>query len=108
MTKYHEILRLKSLRFSERNIAQSYGISKNTISKVLKKVAETIKILYNCTGIAICIVKYSSLISPFESVNPSLASTHLHKEYVWCKTDSKHSTKYFSILYTSTITETNI
>ena len=40
MTKYREILRLKSLGFSERNIAQSCGISRNTVAKVLKKAAE--------------------------------------------------------------------
>lgn len=31
MTKYREILRLKSLGFSERNIAQSCGVSRNTV-----------------------------------------------------------------------------
>ena len=36
MTKYREILRLKSLGFSERNIAQSCGVSRNTVAKVLK------------------------------------------------------------------------
>lgn len=40
MTKYPEILRLKSLRFSERNIAQSCGVSRNTAARVLKKSAE--------------------------------------------------------------------
>ena len=40
MTKYCEILRLKSLGFSERNIAQSCGVSRNTVAKVLKKAAE--------------------------------------------------------------------
>ena len=40
MTKYREILRLKSLDFSERNIALSCTISRNTVSKVLKKAAE--------------------------------------------------------------------
>ncbi len=34
MTKYREILRLKSLGFSERNIAQSCGVSRNTVAKV--------------------------------------------------------------------------
>lgn len=37
MTKYREILRLKSLGFSERNIAQSAGVSRNTVSKVLNR-----------------------------------------------------------------------
>ena len=37
MTKYREILRLQSLGFSERNIAQSCGVSRNTVAKVLKK-----------------------------------------------------------------------
>ena len=36
MTKYREILCLKSLGFSERNIAQSCGVSRNTVAKVLK------------------------------------------------------------------------
>ena len=40
MTKYREILRLKSLRVSERNIARSCGVSRNTVSKVLKKASE--------------------------------------------------------------------
>lgn len=40
MTKYREILRLKSLGFSERNIALSVPCSRNTVSKVLKRVEE--------------------------------------------------------------------
>jgi transposase len=40
MTKYREILRLKSLDFSERNIALSCSISRNTVSKVIKKSVE--------------------------------------------------------------------
>ncbi len=40
MTKYREILRLKSLGFSERSIAHSCGVSRNTVAKVGKKAAE--------------------------------------------------------------------
>lgn len=40
MTKYSEILRLKSLGFSERNIALSVPCSRNTVSKVLTLAAE--------------------------------------------------------------------
>ncbi|MCL2628407.1 MAG: IS21 family transposase [Oscillospiraceae bacterium] len=40
MTKYREILRLKSLDFSERNIAISCVVSRNTVAKVVKKAAE--------------------------------------------------------------------
>ncbi len=40
MTKYREILRLKNLGFSERSIAQSCGVARNTVAKVLKKAAE--------------------------------------------------------------------
>ncbi|MCD8082224.1 MAG: helix-turn-helix domain-containing protein, partial [Clostridiales bacterium] len=40
MTKYREILRLKSLGFSERNIAQSCSVSRNTVSKVVKRASE--------------------------------------------------------------------
>ena len=40
MTKYREIFRLKSLGFSERNIAHSCGVSRNTVAKVVKKAAE--------------------------------------------------------------------
>ena len=40
MTSYREILRLKSLDFSERNIALSCGVSRNTVSKVLKRADE--------------------------------------------------------------------
>jgi transposase len=40
MTKYREIIRLKSLGFSERNIALSCNVSRNTVAKVLAKAAE--------------------------------------------------------------------
>lgn len=40
MTDYREILRLKSLGFSERNIALSCPCSRNTVSKVLKRSKE--------------------------------------------------------------------
>lgn len=40
MTKYREILRLKGLGFSERNIALSVPCSRNTVSKVLKCAKE--------------------------------------------------------------------
>ena len=40
MTKYREILRLKSLGFSDRNIAHSCGVFRNTVAKVTKKAAE--------------------------------------------------------------------
>lgn len=40
MTKYREILRLKSLGFSERNIAHSCGVSRNTVAKVTQKAME--------------------------------------------------------------------
>ena len=40
MTKYREIIRLHSLSFSERNIALSCSVSRNTVSKVLKKADE--------------------------------------------------------------------
>lgn len=40
MTKYREIIRLHSLKFSERNIALSCSVSRNTVSKVIKKAEE--------------------------------------------------------------------
>lgn len=40
MTKYREILRLKSLDFSERNIAASCSVSRNTVAKVLAAAKE--------------------------------------------------------------------
>ena len=40
MTKYREILRLKDLGFSDWSIAQSCGVSRNTVAKVLKKATE--------------------------------------------------------------------
>jgi len=40
MTNYREILRLKSLGFSERNIALSCSCSRNTVSSVLKRANE--------------------------------------------------------------------
>ncbi len=40
MTDYREILRLKSLGFSERNIALSCSCSRNTVATVLKKSEE--------------------------------------------------------------------
>ena len=40
MTKYREILRLKSLGLSDRNIAQSLSCSRNTVPRVLKRADE--------------------------------------------------------------------
>lgn len=40
MTKYRKIIRLRSLDFSERNIALSCSVSRNTVSKFLKKADE--------------------------------------------------------------------
>lgn len=40
MTKYREIIRLKSLEFSERNIALSCSVSRNTVSRICKKAEE--------------------------------------------------------------------
>lgn len=40
MTKYREILRLKSLGISDRDIAVSCGISRNTVARVCKKANE--------------------------------------------------------------------
>lgn len=40
MTKYREILHLKNLGFSKRNIAHSCGISRNAVAKVIKKTKE--------------------------------------------------------------------
>lgn len=40
MTKYREILRLKSLGFSERNITTSCGVTRNTVAKVTKRADE--------------------------------------------------------------------
>lgn len=40
MTKYREIIKLHSLNFSERNMALSCCVSRNTVSKVLKKSDE--------------------------------------------------------------------
>lgn len=36
MTKYREILRLKSLNLSQQNIANSCNVSKKTVNRVLK------------------------------------------------------------------------
>ncbi|HMM16097.1 MAG TPA: hypothetical protein PKC47_00975, partial [Petrimonas sp.] len=40
MTKYREIIRLKSLDFSDRNIALSCSVSRNTVTKVLARAIE--------------------------------------------------------------------
>ena len=40
MTKYREILRLSTLGFSQQNIADSCGISKKMVNRVLKKAKE--------------------------------------------------------------------
>ncbi len=40
MIKYREILRLSHLGLSQQNIADSYGVSKKTVNRVLKKVKE--------------------------------------------------------------------
>ena len=40
MTKYREILRLKSLGFSDRNIARSCSVSRNTVKRVIDRASE--------------------------------------------------------------------
>ena len=40
MTKYREILRLKSLGFSDRNLARSCSVSRNTVRRVIDKANE--------------------------------------------------------------------
>ena len=40
MTKYREILRLSSLGLSQQSIADSCGVSKKTVNRVLKKATE--------------------------------------------------------------------
>lgn len=40
MTKYHEILRLTSLGFTQRNIMQSCGVAQKTVVKVQKRAGE--------------------------------------------------------------------
>jgi transposase len=45
MTKYREIIRLKSLGFSERNIALSCSVSRNTVAKVVAQ-AQAMKIFW--------------------------------------------------------------
>ena len=40
MTKYREILRLASLGLSQQNIADSSGVSKKTVNRVLKRARE--------------------------------------------------------------------
>ena len=40
MTKYREILRLSSLSLSQQNIADSCGVSKKTVNRVLKRAKE--------------------------------------------------------------------
>ena len=40
MTKYREILRLKNLGFSDRNIARSCSVSRNTVKRVIDRADE--------------------------------------------------------------------
>lgn len=40
MTKYREILRLASLGLSQQSIADSSGVSKKTVNRVLKRAKE--------------------------------------------------------------------
>lgn len=40
MTRYQEILRLKSLNLSQQNIADSCNVSKKTVNRVLKRATE--------------------------------------------------------------------
>lgn len=40
MTKYREILRLSSLSLSQQSIADSCGVSKKTVNRVLKRAKE--------------------------------------------------------------------
>ena len=44
MTKYREILRLKSLGLSQQSIADSCNVSKKTVNRVLKRAKELDKI----------------------------------------------------------------
>ena len=46
MTKYREILRLSNLGLSQQNIADSCGVSKKTVNRVLKR-AKTKRLLRN-------------------------------------------------------------
>lgn len=49
MTQYREILRINSLDFSERDIAESAGVSRNIVNKVLKRAKELNIIVHtNC------------------------------------------------------------
>lgn len=45
MIQYHEILRLKSLEFSEQNIAHSCGVSRNTASTVYRSISAKKKLI---------------------------------------------------------------
>lgn len=71
MTKYREILRLQSLGFSERNIAQSCGVSRNTVAKVLKKAAEI-----NISWPLDCIFRKNRALAPHERSAVPLGTDH--------------------------------
>ena len=81
MTKYREIIRLKHLGFSERNIARSCPCSRNTVAKVLKKAAE-LKLSWpldeNMTDVALEKILVSHLKSNIQRCQPNLS--YIHKE----------------------------
>lgn len=79
MTKYREPLRLKSLGFSERNIATSCGVSRNTVAKVTKREDELqLKWLYSISLGSKYEVKMR-ILDCFKTVSMSLKMKKLHK-----------------------------
>ena len=66
MTQYREILRLKSLGFSDRNIAHSCEVSRNTVAKVTKKVSE-IQVTRPCAVFMALSLFNSSFSNPYQS-----------------------------------------
>ncbi len=94
MTNYREILRLKSLGFSERNIALSCSCSRNTVSNVWKKAqeknlawplpaeqtnAELKKILYPKDGLA----KSNKKMPDFNYIHKELQKNGVNKKLLW-------------------------
>lgn len=114
MTKYREILRLKSLGFSERSIAQSAGVSRNTVSKVLKRADElNLKwpLDFGMTDNALEEIMFPKektathkRMPDFDYIRKELMRNGVNKKLLWyeymeeCRADWRRRTPVFTVL----------
>lgn len=95
MTKYKEILRLKSLGFSERSIAQFCNASRNTVSKVVKRANE-LNVSWplddNCTDATLKELLFpkgktstNKVMPDFEYIRKELMKNGVTKSLLWAE-----------------------